>query len=517
MIKYRSPNIKVGFVSVKGDQFETTTLEFGGLILSIHTEKKLSDIPGIFTIVLVGKNDFSEFFQTQSSPISKVHPFELFRPAGLVKIKINDITVMIGMIDSLTKKVTMGDNGKPIRSYTIVGRDLGAFLIEHKIWYDDVVYKNRERQQTLTGSLSTLGIIGNDTSGAVIEKVINQWMVAVVNQSMTVNGTLVEAFEYSDGGKFQDKLIAVQYTSNSYNITNADGASVGTVIGPGAIADDSYADEYPINTSMSMMQGSLSNFIMNFVSPPFNELFVDTSTDFILGSNKKAQCGNMEKCYVVFRPSPFDDDNFTVESTPSSRLKISDLKTYIIDDTIIADKELTISRNQRNGIYYIIPAQGLLAFCEGKYYVPGEYDEVALRRYGYSAMSVSLGGYDVSQKDNGENENIVDSFQKKLKSWYENSDLFMTGAFLISGNEKIRIGNKLEYQKTEEGYGTIEDEYEEGYFYITGVVHDWTYGNRFQTMVEVDRGISKKMFNKPALRTVDENLIFNLYEENWLW
>lgn len=486
-IKYSSPLIEIKFTSVNGDKFEASSLEFGGLILSLQTKKSLNSLPGVFSIIMVGKKDFNDFFNFFQT---KVSPYELFRPSGLVEISINKKQIMIGLIDSLTKNLTIDQQGRPVKNYTISGRDLGAFLVNHQIWYDDVVYKNREKQNTMMGALSSFGMIGNEKSGEIIEKVINNWMIDVVNKEIVINGQSIEPFQFSDLSSIQDRFIAMLQNKNIFS-TN----ETRTIIqGPGAISNSTYADEYPINIAMSFVGGTLANFIQNVTASPFNELFVDTGdTEVILNSSSPSAKLQKNKVYVIFRPAPFDDNNFNIAG-PSSKLNMGNLINFEIDDTIIKQKQLNINKNQKAGVYFVSPSNETLGFVQGKFYTPGEYDELSIRRYGYSTMNVQLNGYEVSQEDSGNIESLVSDFQKKLKSWYERADEFISGTFVIKGDPRVRIGNKLSYIRDE--FGKIEEDYEEGYYYITGVSHDWVYGKNYLTTLSVERGVSKKIFKK---------------------
>lgn len=486
-IKYTSPFIEVKFTSVKGDKFKATSFEFGGIILSLQTKKSISSLPGTFSISMVGKDNFGEFFERYKTDVS---PYELFKTSGLVEISINKRQVMIGLIDVFGKSLAMDKKGKPIKSYTISGRDLGSFLIDHKIWYDDVTYKNREKQNTMTGALGSFGMVGNESSGTIIEKVVNNWLIDVVNKNLVVNKVPIEPFQFADSTKIQERFISLKQDTKVFS-TNETKTEVQ---GPGAISNSAYADEYPINFAMSFVEGSLSSFIQNIVASPFNELFIETGdSEVVLNSKSEAVQLKKGKVYVVFRPAPFDDDNFGIVG-PESRLKISNLKTFEVDDSIIIQKNLSMNKDKRFGVYYVSPSNETLGFVQGKFYTPGEYDEKAIRRYGYSTINVPLGGYEVSQHDNGNVESLVSSFQKKLKSWYEKSDEFLNGSFITKGDERLRVGNKLYYTRDE--FGKIEEAYEEGYYYMTGVSHDWAYARNYFSTINVERGISKKIFKK---------------------
>lgn len=485
-IKYSSPNIEIKFTSVAGDEFVASSYEFGGIIISLKTNKTINQMPGTFEITTVGKNEFNDFLENIRV---KASGWELFRTSGIVDININSKQIMIGKIDSISKNVAIDNRGRPVRNWVIAGRDLGSFLIDHKIWYDDIVYKNREKQNTMMGALSSFGMVGNESSGEIIQKVINNWMIDVINKNIEINGTTIQPYSFSDGTRIQDKFKAILVNQNTF-VTNESGS---TIEGPGAISDNSYADEYPINFAMSFVGGALYNFLQNVTAEPFNEFFVDTGDRYIDTNIEERKYLKKDSVYVIFRPTPFDDGNFDIEGV-DSKLKMENLITYSIDDSIIRQKQLNQNKNQRYGVYYVSPSNETLGFVQGKFYTPGEYDEEAIRRYGYSTLNVKLGGYEVSQHENGQIESLVSNFQKKLKSWFQKSDRFLNGAFIIKGNENVRIGSKLLYERDE--FGNIEDDYEEGYYYIIGVNHNWMYNKEYNTTINVIRGISKRIFKK---------------------
>lgn len=489
-IKYSSPDIRVKFIPVKGEEFTVKTIEFGGLILSLQTNKSVDSLPGNFSITMVGKDIFSDFIDR---PTLQFSPYEVFKPASLVEIYINNVNVMTGIIDGITKTVTMDQKGKPQKNYNIVGRDLGAFLVMHKIWYDDVLYKSRKEQNSLTGSLRSFGMIGGEKSGEIIEKVINSWMIDVINQTINVNNQDILPFQYSGlvNKNIQDRFIAVT-TDKAFHVT----PKQNVVSGPGALSVNSYCDEYPINIAMTQLGGSLETFLKNVMSAPFNEFFVETGDpqyDLTVNSDIDRIPTQQGKCYVVFRPTPFDDSNFETEGTPS-KLTMDNLFAYEIDDTIIKSKTLNMNRNKSFSTYYCEPSNQNMGFAMGKYYTPGEYDEEALRRYGYNPLKVQLNGYEVSKQESGKVESVISDFQKKLKSWHKRADQYLQGSINIKGSEHVRIGNKLVYARDE--FGQIEDDYHEGYYYISSLTHNWEYGRSFDTIINVERGVSKKILKR---------------------
>jgi hypothetical protein len=501
MPKYRNPKINVYFTSVSGDKIELESMEFGGDIISIEIDKTLDQPVGSFNLTLIGRTDFSYIFNLEKKDQSL---YEIFRPSGLIDIYIDDKEKMLGLVDGVKKSVIIGDDGKPSRSWVVYGRDLGSLLIDHKVWYDDTINIDRKYQQSILAGLSSFGVLSNLNTAQLIEKIINVWLIGVINQEDTkIN---VKPFEYSDGKKAQDKLIVKQNSDSPFEVKiglGSDQISTGiTLNGKGAVSTKCYNDNFLMQFSMMQQQCDLFNYVKQLTNSPFNELFIDTGgTEHYLSSNETIKLEE-KKVYLIFRPTPYDDKNVNKELKISgdkldSLLDVNDLlkKSHKITDDEIISKDLDIGRNSIPSTYYAIPKGGLVLFSQAKQFCPPFYDDKILRRYGYNPMQFDLSAISFYQKDETNQAGITkicDMFQKKAYSWFYNNDKYMKGSFQIRGNSNIRIGQVLEYVKND--IGEIEDEYQEGYFYIRGVKDSWSFGKRYISTITVDRGISKKEF-----------------------
>jgi len=547
-IDYVAPVINVEFTSVDGDKFQVENQEFGGDIISLTTTKSMGEAAGSFTIEMVARDSYIDFFKIVTSS-KKANAYDLFKASCLVDIYINGKENMLGVVDSITRTVNMrGKN--PIRRITITGRDLGAYLLDHKLWFD---IKAGERTFNFPKSkaMEALGIVGGESPAQLIMQIVNNWFIRVINQVLS---TYDDVFKFSDGTGMEDKLIAMPEVKSEYNIKQdgdvidktgetiiTAGTLLSSVQGPGTLSETTYGNFYPMSFSLWQYSGDIMNLLKTITSFPFNELYIDTGgTDVVLGSPKsrtinqpywqtatsyydaswnKGEGKNVElskstnpewgkrtftmqekKAYLIFRPTPYDDNDVKGGIQPTdlgmnSLLSMQDLKTHIIDDSVIVEKTLTLSKNDIPSFYRVRPANGLLTGDAAKAFSPAEYDERALRRYGYSPMDVKLDSFDINTKNfkRGGVEDITKKIQKKLKSWYQNSDKYLTGTMMIKGNENIRIGHRASYEKLE---GEIENEYEEGKYYIKAVSQNYVYGQKYETGLSLDRGTCPKLMEK---------------------
>lgn len=555
-IKYEVPFVQVKITTVDGDAIEIINGDIGGDIVSLTTTKSFSDA-GTFVIQMIARDRYDEFFTNKFK--ERVNAYDVFRPAALIDIYINDKEVMLGIIDGMEREVNFrGKN--PIRTLKISGRDMTAILLEHDIWYDDKLNNGRKYNNSLVGGVAALGVMGGESPATIMEKIVNEWLVKVVNQKLPKRqqNDPGNSFKFADDSSINDKLLAVTEKTSSYSVFQtedvvnddgtieaSDGDTIGTTFGPGALSLITYGNYYPIQFSMLNYSGDMLNYLKQFASFPFNELYVETGgSDIVIGhprthqnngwvdsttfydasSNKgEGKTVNLQlnptgnnlkrgerkiqmlegKSYIVFRPSPYDDDEFKntnenpdmingVYTGMESLLMMKDLPFSIVDDSIIVEKKLQISRNNIPSFYQSVPAGGLVTVSQGKYFTPAEYDERALRRYGYRPMEVKLDAFNISSKNlkQGGMQDICTQFQKKLKSWYMNSDRYITGQMTIKGDSSIRIGTTIKYERIA---GDIENEYEEGRYYVTGVTHSYVFGQRFETSLILDRGTSKKI------------------------
>jgi hypothetical protein len=550
-IAYKTPFISVKFTSPNGESVVMTNMDFGGDITALNTVKGIRDAFGTFTITMICRKNYSNFFlglqAFTNEFLDKKNPYQIFGAMTLVQITINNYGVMVGIVDAITRRMISQD-GKPKITLTIVGRDLGAFLVDHKMWYDNRFAHGREYNSSMLGGVTAFGAISGSPA-KIMQQFLNTYFIKILNTPL--EGT-VEPFQFSDGRKIQDVFVAMSEAVSSYYVVSDraipgtgifPGSTIASAEGPGCLSEFTYGDYYPIQFSVWNFQGELLHLLQSLTQFPFNELYVETGgAPIVLGAvresfggvswlpAKSMQSRNAtfgvenskvipmtadvngvrrqgtlpERAYLVLRPTPYDDANLGIEPTEGifSLLSMQDLNGYKVDDSQILEKSLTMGRNNKPTFYSVYPANQLLAGQSGVVYTTPIYDKTALRKYGYNPLEVQLSAFNINasairtSKDDKGMVDLCKLFQRKLFSWYQHSDKLLNGSFRIGGRPEIRIGNRLEYGRTSSG--EIENEYEEGYYYTTRVQHDYIYAQNFITTVGVERGRAQKM---PAFST----------------
>ena len=201
-----------------------------------------------------------------------------------------------------------------------------------------------------------------------------------------------------------------------------------------------------------------------------------------------------KKVHVVFRPTPYSDKEVDGE-TDVELLYMQDLPQNSIDDGEVIEKRLKIGRNGTPSLYTVVSGVGFIGETQGKYFTVPQYDTRALELYGHNPMVVSMENFDTSKPGVIKNmEQVSREYQKRLKNWFRNCDRFLIGTIKLKGNEELRVGQALNYERRPDG--RIEDSIEEGRYYIRGVDHDYTFGVGFYTTADLDRGTSKSFINE---------------------
>lgn len=514
MVLYAYPQVDAQFTSVAGDTYTSTGMEFGGDIMEVSTYKSIDNPIGTFSIVMIDRSKRTA--RKAGVTNNDVHPYWMFRPASLVSLSFNGRQTMVGVIESIKKSVRMAGDGKPYSVYIISGFDLGVLLVNHKIFYSILSNSNLPNAGLMNG-FEFFGDIHNDPPGKVIEKIINKWFIEVISKETALNdGTLISPFQFADGDFVYDKLvcktddgvpITVQALSRSLvgttNKTGEDRNAATIIAGTGAISTKTYTNEYPVMMNMFGMQMDLFGMVKQIISPPLNEIFVDTGDmDFVLNGNandttvtRKVVGGAYNKAYLVVRPSPFDDHRLGIEDSIKSLLEIHALDGVSIDESHVIDKELMISKNSIPSEYRVTLSGGIVESSLGKQFFSPYHDVSAIQRYGYTPMEFVLSAYDLDNNTNGNGQkvsqvDVCQKIQKKFYSWFRNMDKFFTGSFIVKGNPSARIGMRLDYYNVD---GIVDDEYDDGYFYITTVQHKYVYASEFTTTLGVERGVSEKL------------------------
>jgi hypothetical protein len=488
---YKRPSIKIFYTSLKNEKYEMKSDELAGDLISLTTTKNLNEISGKFEIVLTARSNLlyaisqGRFENIPTTTGTKTNAFDIFKSSGLIDIWINGKEVMLGIVDSVTKTKTITDEGPEV-SFVIKGRDLGAMLEDHRIWFEKNPTQNTERKNNsavgsylLYEGISSQGIKESNITN-IITKVYELYFKDILNKRLTLpGGQIVEPFKYSDDTPLEDKL------------------TVSPLFG---VSDRHYLDSIPFSFESWNKQASIWEFFKSFVTPPFNEMFVDTGgQNFTTIKNDSVNKSILQnnKCHVISRPCPFDDDEIETLSQPESFLQIHDLENFEIKDADVAQTVLTRSKNNIPSVYRVYPLSGSISVSNSGFFTPALYDENVIRRYGYNPYEIAVEGIDVNQKGIYNNyKSVSEAYQQKLKLWFRNNNKFLTGTIRTRGNENYRVGNKLTYNS--------DSDYDErGYYYINGVTHNYIYGTKFESTLDVKRGVVTDLISEYKKKSFD--------------
>lgn len=485
IINYQSPKITILFTSVDGDEFDLSNQSIEGVIKSVTTTKFLRENYGTFSIEVIAKHDFKSLLKAinRNSVLKEVSAYSIFRANTLVDIYINDKEIMLGKVESCSKGTSVSNEGKPETSYTITGFDLGSLLTQHKIWYDKNPAKVGRDDFILAKGAAFLSNIKETEPYKIIESVFTKWFSDVLNNTVTdaSTGETIGEFKWSDDQGLLDKI-----TCDDLN----------------GLSKYSYNDFYAAAFDAWNYEGDILQFLKSFINPPFAELYTDTGDCEVTlqTSSSKNEIKRLKekKIHVIFRPTPYDDSQIgEISSDLTGLIQIHDLPTHYIDDSSIVNKNLTMSRNNIYSVYIVHPMAGIIPTTQSGFLEPPEYDALALKRYGHNLLEVQLESFDPIKDGTGNVTNYsktVKALQKKLRSWYGNSDKYLVGQFVLKGDENIRVGQKLVYGIDNLDIDIpIEDPFERGYYYTVGVTQEYVYGEKFSTTVSVDRGTSLEM------------------------
>jgi hypothetical protein len=482
----RNPKLVLKFTTIDGAKYEISGGDFAGDIVSIRTSKRIREVAGTWTIEMVARDDLRLLFKSLTRvPTSqgKLTFFNTFKLSGMVDISIQGEQKMIGIIDSVRKKTTVSADGKPSRRIIITGRDLGALLVDHKIWYDKNPETSKERgNNSIVAGAIIFNEILEDQAHKIMQKIYQVWFEDVLGVSANLpSGEKIIPFSWADGESIPQKLTC-EYAAGM------------------GLTNNSYTDFYNVAFKSWNQEGSIFDLMKQFSGAPFNELFVDTGgTTVSIDKDRPSVELYRDQVHTIYRPSPFTDDT-VIQTDIENKLDINDLPYHEITDADIVDKDLGIGKNEMYSIYMVYPMANLVDTSSGAYFSPPEIDSVALNRYGHRPLTIPLGGWDDSQ-DGGNFTEQSRKLQRLARSWYQNNDKYLTGTIKIKGREMMRVGHRLDYVSNG---GRMIDPEDEGYYYINGLDDIWKYGQNYESTAYVARGTSKilrKDFNTDLINT----------------
>jgi hypothetical protein len=413
---------------------------------------------------------------------------------------------MVGVVTSVRKGLSVEGVG---RVYVISGAGIGLLLNEQSVIWD---------RSHLHPEWAVAAILGWQQQDIEEFKAVSSPWEAMQNRYEAwagkegedggLLGKLGTEYTFSDGKKATDLLVIKRAQDG------------------GALSEMVYGNDLRWASNLFSYEGTFYNYFKSLISPPFNEMFVaygdrtvhlfsdealattrlsETSkragTHSIFPPDGSDEYVDLErgKAYLVHRPVPFDDGNLGIEGL--SYLRVKDIinrhelersvirqEFVVINDEDVAEKSLGLSSDQVYTVYRVSFGANSIIDPSKLELAPPEYDEGAIALYGYKPLKAQMEGIDFAALDANQvfaGPGYVSWLQKKLRSWYQWADKFMSGSLVLRGNPYIKPGKFLVF-------ATEEDRFERRYFYIDTVGQDYTYGDGYQTTVSLARGTPTK-------------------------
>lgn len=478
--KVYKPRIKISFhTETKCYQAETSeanqygeTLDPLDNVLSVSTQKNLSNPAGAFTVSLAGHQWSSRL-----------------KPNDIVVIQMGYVgekttSVMVGLIDTISRTRSIGSDGKPTVSCSITGRDFGKVLLKTVLkFYPEIGAKDEKIREKLfltdTGWINMMKFfVGDDIVIGTPAEILDRIMRYILIKLNDVNWKV-----YDEAGK-----TPVQKNAKLANIVRYNFAKVDFFL--------------PFILNADQFEGSIWNLMERTNIKPFTEMFIDVRSDdeawrptpdgrvvpdTIQESSSQAKNDNFKegegkyhspasqfgedkaKVILVYRQTPFDDKHW------------KRLRRWRIEPEDVLNEELSISDNEHFNLFWAGTLINPLDI-DLKKTNPPLINEKDIKRYGISPLEVDIDGLDIREDERTKGIKSLDSMTKehtaRLKAWFENNHTYWSGALTIRGRAEIRIGHRVLYN----------DQVRDLEYYVEAVNHSYNVFTDWTTTLTITRG-----------------------------
>jgi len=245
------PQVKITFHTAKG-ALTVGTKTISGVeddIITCQTFKDLSQPAGMFIIHLVDHQRYDKMVEPMDVVSIIMSNHISYNPNVNNYTRHEGLThaTMVGLIDSVKRKRTIDQNGKPQVYCEIRGRDFGKLFIKHQIRYIPWLIGNEgtERVSSAVKKLLTWLCSGLITGGDIAYLMRNnllRLLMNAVNMEFNVNGLTLQL----------NKIISYRFSKDMGHI--------------------------PFNIPLQSQEGHLWDILKNYSNPPWNELWIDTIT-----------------------------------------------------------------------------------------------------------------------------------------------------------------------------------------------------------------------------------------------
>lgn len=424
-------------------------------VLSCTTQKTLDSPAGAFTITLMGDQWCSKL-KAQDLVV-----IEMGYYAGSSSMDME--TVMVGLIDRVERKRSIGSNGQPSVNTVVTGRDFGKLFVKDTLkFYPEVAGKNAsDFFLTDTGWLQLMKVFTNDN---IMKGTPAQLMWDIMKYIFP---------------KIHSATYKI-WDGSSQKVPKATLVDINKMIALQFGAIDFFM---PLMVTADQYEGALWNLMQRASPPTFTELFIDTRPAAETWSNNPKNRIVPTEIAMGSLPSGFkfaNDDPRVVlclRPTPFDTAAKNNLVRHVIQQEDVIDEDLYVCDDQHYNLFWAGTSINPLGI-DLKRVAPPLLNETNAKRFGLSPLEVSVDGMEISNQTTL--EGMSRNYSGKLKAWFENNHLYWQGALDIRGNQSIRIGHMVNY-----GYSGFTNE-----FYVEGVNQNFTVFDGFTTQLTLSRGMA---------------------------
>lgn len=383
------------------------------------------------------------------------HILDIVNPMDVIRISEFGNLKFVGYIQRISYTGSIDKEGKPHREATLTAVQFGGLLVDASTGFGLGTALGKEDGDLITYSTQLFKSIAD----AVLDGVTYSEMITVLIEN------------------FRDYL------------TNLGGKNFLTYL-------EQYLD---VETGLKSTRSALLPRTFDFytgteqtltfwqvaeqlVEKPFNEFWIDNGPRKVCIDGKLIELS--AKSCLVFRETPFDG---TVGGT--SEQVFRDIKDIYIDKDHLLRFDLARSMDEVYTVYNVKEAAYQLNDIARIFTGQWKIDYGRIGKYLFKPLITELFYVRTEDEDGkslipeGEMLTVGQNAADTLKAWFENNDEYLSGSLSMmvpsDGALDPKIGDKISV------YGI------EGFFYVEGIAHTWTYQGPLKSDLTVTRGYNK--------------------------
>lgn len=409
------------------EQYESLTPENNSGLISYNFEKNIHNLSGEFSLSLKDTNKY----------------FSEIKTLDMVKILEGGKLVFCGVVESVTfsKSATQGN------MVVVKGKEICHLLEMFFISYDlsSMIFLNNNEKADVQNIEFKLAV-NNGTKPALIKDslktVYNDFSNAAANSEKYGMGFI--------------KAYIDRYLEDDF-----------------FVCEDTLKFDYPISTNLFQEGSEVSfiDFIRNLLHSSVYEIF--------------GIIDEKEMSKIKVRQVPFDKESWKKLQTKAITIDTDFLTSYSLRKS--CEEVYTTFISYLNNSPESSETNQRAMSLENKPHVI--VNEHKFKRYGYKPLKVNFVGFNnncSSPETSEEYENQIkeqsdlvsnlELLNKDLNEWYSKLDEMLTGSISLVNQWKdfIQVGEVIKFN--------------DNYFYVTSVSHNWKYGSNGTITLTVDRG-----------------------------